>query len=45
MLLGKKSQDGIDLREETGEVAEKLLANGYLPVETVGELPQEHLAN
>ena len=39
MLLGKKSQDGIDLREETGEVAEALLANGYLPVETVGELP------
>ena len=39
MLLGKKSQDGIDLREETGEVAEKLLANGYLPVEKVGELP------
>lgn len=39
MLLGKKSQDGISLREETGEVAEKLLANGYLPVEKVGELP------
>lgn len=39
MLLGKKSQDGIDLREETGKVAEALLANGYLPVETVGELP------
>lgn len=39
MLLGKKSQDGISLREETGEAAEKLLANGYLPVEKVGELP------
>ena len=39
MLLGKKSQDGISLREETGKVAEALLANEYLPVETVGEMP------